>query len=144
MKKDKLSKGAREVAAARARIRTYSPAKKKALEKEAMELINGGDAAKRCMKGLRRKLKKAMADVPVAQGWQCPCCQTVYAPEIKQCGCARRMTPKPMEVTEEMRRLYEEQFKARREERERLPVPYWPMTLPWWHPNHPFQVTCGL
>ena len=22
------------------------------------------------------------------QGWQCPCCKTVYAPHIPSCGCA--------------------------------------------------------
>jgi len=22
------------------------------------------------------------------QGWQCPCCKTIYAPHIPSCGCA--------------------------------------------------------
>lgn len=28
----------------------------------------------------------------VPQGWQCPCCKTVYAPHVSQCGCASHVS----------------------------------------------------
>lgn len=34
-------------------------------------------------------------DTPT-QGWQCPCCETVYAPHVSSCKCEKAEALKPI------------------------------------------------
>lgn len=101
-------------------------------------------------------------NTPIKQGWQCPCCETVYAPHVSSCKCKKVEAIKPQpskidndpaitdEMKERWRRMMEEQIKNK----EPLPIPQWPNypTIPsppplWWEtPYHlkPFEITCVI
>lgn len=86
-------------------------------------------------------------NTPTNQGWQCPCCETVYAPHVSSCKCkkvAAIKTQQPLtdndkinqeaRLREEWKKMMEEQAKYRRpnDSVKPDPIPQWP---------RPYEVT---
>lgn len=104
---------------------------------------------------------------PTNQGWQCPCCETVYAPHVSSCKCKKLVSIKPQQPLTDNDKINQEarlreKWKKMMEEMGKYPhpndsikpnpIPQWPATPfhpsppQWWEVtytlNAPFVITC--
>lgn len=97
-------------------------------------------------------------NIPTNQGWQCPCCETVYAPHVSSCKCKKVAAIKPpqpltdaekinqeSQLREKWKKMMDEQAKYRRpsDSVKTDPIPQWPgpYEVPKWPYGAPILVT---